>query len=121
MNATNKDIRLCIFGSRDFTDYEFLCKELEPLINKVSCVISGTARGADFLGEQWAKEHNIPIEAFPADWKTYGKAAGYIRNGVLADNCNLAYGFWDGRSRGTQHMINICNDKGVPCKIIRFR
>ena len=36
------------------------------------------------LGEQYAKEHGIPLVLFPADWDRYGKRAGYIRNDKMA-------------------------------------
>lgn len=33
----------------------------------VAEVVSGTARGVDQLGEDWADEHGIPVKRFPAD------------------------------------------------------
>ena len=42
----------------------------------VAEVVSGTARGVDQLGEDWADEHAIPVERFPADWDTHGRSAG---------------------------------------------
>ena len=53
-------MKLAIIGSRDFNDYEFLCDELKPYLHKITLVISGGAKGADSLGEKWAKDNNIP-------------------------------------------------------------
>ena len=64
------------------------------------------ARGADTLGEQYAKERGIPIRYFPADWQTLGKSAGYQRNVQMAQYADALVAFWDGRSKGTKHMID---------------
>ena len=47
-------------------------------------IISGTARGADKLGEQYAKIAHYELSKFPADWDGLGKRAGYIRNAEMA-------------------------------------
>lgn len=46
----------------------------------ITCIIHGNASGADALAAQWAKLNLVPIESYPADWGTYGKAAGPLRN-----------------------------------------
>jgi len=68
-------------------------------------IISGRAKGADRLGERFAQEHNIPTQLFPADWNTHGRKAGFIRNLKMAKAADILIAFWDGQSRGTQHMI----------------
>ncbi len=47
-------MRVIIAGSRSFTDYEVLEVACDNLLFKldVECILSGTARGADRLGEQ---------------------------------------------------------------------
>lgn len=45
-------MKLAIIGSREFNDYEFLCKSLEPIKSMVQLVVSGGAKGADELGER---------------------------------------------------------------------
>lgn len=41
--------------------------------------------GADGLGYRWAKENNIPIIEFPAEWGKFKRAAGPLRNAKMAD------------------------------------
>jgi hypothetical protein len=41
--------------------------------------IVGKAKGADTLGEQYAKANGFAVKEFPADWNK-GKSAGYERN-----------------------------------------
>ena len=76
-------------------------------------VVSGTARGVDRLGEQWAAENNIPITRFPADWNQFGKSAGYIRNEAMAEYAEALLAIWDGVSKGTGHMIDIATMKDL--------
>ena len=51
------------------------------------------------------KSKVIKIKYFPADWNTYGKSAGFVRNIEMAENATALIAFWDGKSSGTKHMI----------------
>ena len=66
-----------VSGSRDFNDYTLLSTELDKLLSGKTniTIVSGTARGADRLGERYAAEHNLRIERFPAEWEKYHKGA----------------------------------------------
>lgn len=77
-------------------------------------VVSGTAKGVDTLGEYWARELGIPVKEFPADWNQYGKRAGILRNGDMADYADALIAIWDGKSKGTLHMISDMVHKGKP-------
>ena len=113
---------LLIAGSRDFNDYELLCRHMNHVLQKhrIDEIISGGARGADSLGERYAKEHNIPFKLFPANWDLYGKRAGYLRNVEMGKYCKAALIFWDGESKGTQHMINILKAKNKKFVTIKY-
>lgn len=102
-------MRVIIAGSRDFTDYELLKKVCDDHFNDddIITIISGTARGADQLGERYATEKGYAIERFPADWNKWGKSAGYKRNEEMAQVADMLIAFWDGESRGTKHMIDL--------------
>lgn len=83
-----EDIRIIIAGGRDFSNYSLLKQSVDTIVknfhNENLTIISGTARGADTLGEQYAEEQHLSIRRFPADWDTYGKNAGPIRNAQMA-------------------------------------
>jgi len=102
-------VKLLVAGSRDFRDYPWLKSEIRRLEDKLEAdvteVVSGHALGADFLGEVWAQEHGVPWKEFRADWNIHGKSAGVIRNREMAEYCDLALIFWDGRSPGTKNMM----------------
>ncbi|MBQ9721533.1 MAG: DUF2493 domain-containing protein [Oscillospiraceae bacterium] len=111
-----------IAGSRGFDDYAMLVRHCDYLFSvcKPNAIISGTARGADTLGERYAKERGIPVQRFPAQWDKYGKRAGYLRNQEMLDHADALIAAWDGKSRGTAHMIEIARQKGIPVRIIKF-
>ncbi len=107
-------MKTIIAGSRGITDYAVLEAAVEACPWSITAVVSGTARGGDQLGEQYAADHKLPLHRYPADWNTHGRAAGYIRNEVMADNADALLAIWDGTSRGTKHMIDIARQRGLP-------
>jgi hypothetical protein len=108
-----------IAGSRSLSSRETVYHECNRhIILDATEVVSGTARGADRIGEQWAEENNIPVRRFPADWNEYGKAAGMIRNAQMAEYADGLIAFWNGQSRGTKNMIDIATDKGLKVIVI---
>lgn len=113
-------MKLIIAGSRDFQDYEFLKHSLAFFLDitevdpKDLTIVSGGARGADALGERFAKEFNIPVEVFPANWNLHGKAAGMIRNRQMAEYADHLIAFRKNESKGTTHMINCIKKLNKP-------
>ena len=119
--------KIIVAGGRDFTDYEKLKQELSYLFqNEPYCfiddieIVSGTARGADQLGERYAQEYHMPIKRFPADWGTYGKRAGYLRNKQMAEYADSCVVFWDGKSKGTKMMIDLAKQYKLALMIVRY-
>lgn len=112
--------RIIIAGSRDFNNYELLKNKLDSLLaNKNDIeIVSGTCNGADLLGERYGLENNYPINRFPADWDKFGKRAGPLRNEQMADNTDALVAFWDGKSRGTNDMIENAKKRGLLVRVI---
>lgn len=111
-------MRLIVAGSRNITSYKFVeeaIKSITPsIIGKVSYVISGKARGVDYLGECWAKQNNIQILEFPAEWNKFGKAAGPKRNEKMVENADILLACWDFKSLGTKHIISYAYKMNKP-------
>ena len=107
-------MKVIVAGGRDFNNYKVLNNVLTMLSHNIDEVVSGDATGADTLGARWAEENNIPVHHFPADWEKYGKQAGYIRNAEMGEYADALVAFWDGKSKGTGHMIKTMhfNHKG---------
>ncbi len=112
--------RVIIAGGRDFKDYNLLTKTMDHLLSNIQddiIVVCGKARGADTLGERYAKEYGYSVQYFPANWNRYGKAAGYLRNTKMAKNADALVAFWDGASLGTRHMIETAKAHGLKVRI----
>lgn len=116
-------MKLIVAGSREFKDYELLRKKLDHFLQNVVggvSIVSGTANGADKLGERYAKERCFKVKEFPADWNKYKKQAGYFRNKQMAEYATHAVIFWDGRSRGSKMMIDLCKEYGLKYRVVRY-
>lgn len=121
-----RELRVIVAGSRGFNDYEYLRNSLLDILESKSLfdidgvrVISGGAEEVDKLGERFANECAEYLTVIPANWDADGSGAGYKRN---IDMLNFAtednhegmlVAFWDGKSRGIKHMINIAEDEGI--------
>ena len=114
--------KVIVAGSRSINDYEFVKNKLDQILkNKWTediCILCGMAKGVDTLGEQYAIERRLYVKFFPADWDKHGNKAGYIRNTEMAEEADALVAFWDGESKGTKHMIDIANAKGLKVRII---
>ena len=119
-------IKVIIAGTRDFNDYDFLKKNVDYFLQGINPnneeieIVSGNARGADKLGERYAKEHNLPVKLFPANWDKYGKRAGYLRNQEMANYADVLIAFWDEKSKGTKHMIDIAKKQDLTVIVVGY-
>ena len=73
-------MRVLVCGGRDYTDKKRLERVLDACLPPISELIVGDAIGADNLAWRWAIKHGIIYKRVYAEWQTYGKAAGCIRN-----------------------------------------
>ena len=112
-------MKLAIVGSRTFNNYEMLVEFIQKNYNidDITHIVSGGAKGADSLGEQFAEEFDKEKIIFPANWKKYGKSAGFKRNADIIENCDECICFWNGFSHGTKHDIELCEKMNKPYKI----
>lgn len=113
-----EEFRVIIAGSRNFQDFELLEAKMDFFLSQVKSekkivIVCGKAKGADILGERYGRKNGYEVREFPALWDTEGKSAGYRRNVRMAENADALVAFWDGKSRGTEHMISIAAKKNV--------
>lgn len=97
-------MRVIVAGSRDITELTEIETAIRDSKFEITELVSGTARGVDSLGEEWARAHSIPIKHFPAKWNR-GLQAGLERNVEMANYAHALIAIWDGKSPGTKHMI----------------
>ena len=129
-------MKIAIIGGRDFNDYELVKKIMSKLPKQPTLIVSGGAKGADTLGEQWADEFGVYKQIFHARWndlttkpryiKTrydgvkYNALAGFNRNKDIINNSDLVIAFWDGKSKGTLDSITNAGEKGKQVIIVKY-
>ena len=127
-----KDFYLLIAGSRGYNNYDEMKEKTDYILShKIAqgyCIhiVSGGARGADSLAKMYAEERKYEYHEFPADWNTYGKSAGYIRNRRMHEFiCQFpsreVLCFWDGQSKGTSHNFELCKTYKNPLRIYKYK
>lgn len=114
--------KVVVAGCRNFNNYkiahDFIDACIERIRNENTLIfISGGCNGADMLGERYAKENGFKVERYTADWETYGKKAGPIRNRQMAQISDYVICFWDGKSKGTKSMIDFAKQFNKPIRI----
>lgn len=108
--------RVAIVGSRNFKHLEQVYNYVEAL-GSGSCVVSGGARGVDEQAIRAAKSCGLHTVVFNAEWGLYGRAAGPIRNEKMIQYVDVVVAFWDGKSRGTENMIQLAQKYKKPIKV----
>ncbi len=126
--------RAIVAGSRGFRNYSLLTSTLINYFAPKGIppedveIISGTAEGADTLGEKFATRAGCKLTKMPADWDKHGKSAGFIRNWDMAKYASsdesikgICFLFWDGDSKGTMHMKNLAEKEGLETHVINYK
>lgn len=116
-------MKLIIAGGRKYDDYNSLKKYCDYILQNSSDIeiICGTAYGADKLGEKYAIEKGFNIKYFKPDWDRFKKSAGYIRNDLMAKYADAAIIFWDGKSKGSKHMIDLSIKYKLNLRIFNYK
>lgn len=114
---TGKRVLVC--GGRNFADEQAVFDWLSSFhkAHPIAVVIHGGAQGADSLAAEWARANaaseGIKTLCFKADWQTYRKAAGPIRNArMIAEgkpDCVIAFP----GGVGTANMIKQAEAAGI--------
>lgn len=118
-------MKLIIAGSRDITDFTVLIDALVEVYDSgflseskvITEIVSNNAKGPDRLGEEYAKRFSIAVKKFIPDWDGRGKSAGMQRNSEMGQYADAAVVLWDGKSRGTKHMIDVMRRLNKPCYV----
>lgn len=136
MGAIHPIYKVIIAGGRDFDNLVLLVNRCKGILKgKLDAgfdieIVSGAQRtwleeekrfiGADYMGELFAIGAGYALTTFPADWDKFGKSAGIIRNGQMADYGDALIAAWDGKSNGTGNMIEQMVKRNKPHRIIEY-
>jgi hypothetical protein len=118
------EFRVLVCGGRDYDDrtrfFHFMDRVLETIKGtgetpkRDVVIIHGAARGADTLADDYARERELRVIRYLADWKTHGRGAGPIRNKLMLTDGkpHVIIAFKGGN--GTADMIQQGKKAGVP-------
>lgn len=123
--------RVAVIGSRSYgltydSESETYNQDLSEVYEFVGSlpgdvtIVSGGARGVDTAAVNAAKKYGLQYKVWEADWRTHGKAAGFVRNYQIVDDADLVVAFWDNVSRGTRHSIEYAERTGKGVLIFHF-
>jgi len=126
-------MKIAVIGSRNWRNklliHEIMKEEFQNEYGELNSneLISGGAIGVDSYAEaifdDWNRcQKSINLEQYKKhiykpDWNKYGKKAGYLRNQDIVFNADKLIAFWDGKSKGTKHSIDLAIEKGIPIDI----
>lgn len=102
-------------GSRDWTDWEAVRRDVEALPRHALVVHGDCRTGADSLVARFARDRGLHVAAIPARWGHYGHAAGRNRNtAMLLTLPTIVYAYPLGKSPGTRMMMRLATGAGIP-------
>ena len=120
-------MRILFTGSRTWTDVDLMIAAITVVVedNEVAkedtiFVHGACPRGADKIADELAKRWGVRVEPHPADWDTYGRAAGFERNRYMVElGADVCLAFIKDNSKGATHTANLAHAAGIPTKIYR--
>lgn len=78
-------MKCVIAGSRENNNIELVREAIKQSCFKITEVVSGGATGIDKCGEKWAKENDIPVTVFKADWKNLKAKGAVVKKGKFGE------------------------------------
>ena len=97
-------MRLAIIGSRNLKVENF-CQYLPKDVTEI---VSGGAKGIDLCAKQYALSNHIKLTEFLPEYSKYRKNAPLMRNKQIIEYADEVIAFWDGSSKGTKFVIDMC-------------
>lgn len=115
--------KVVISGDRnwDNAELEFKIEWLFLQMPRNTLIIHGACKGVDMTADRVAKRLGFLVLSKPPDWKTYGRAAGPIRNREMLDiGPNVVYAFHQHleSSKGTKDMVNQAKSRNIPVYLV---
>lgn len=107
-------MNVAIVGSRNLYVDDFSVY----LPTDTTAIISGGAKGIDLCAKKYAERIGIPIMEILPVYERYGRAAPLVRNREIVLHADHVLAFWDGQSKGTKHVIDLCQTLGKSVTVI---
>lgn len=84
-------------------------------------IYTGGAVGMDRRVRDFAVKKGIRVTEILPEYDHYGKYAPLVRNELIVRMSDMMYVFWDGKSRGTENVINLCKENNTPYKVFLWK
>jgi hypothetical protein len=125
-------VALIVCGGRDYNDTASIQRTLQMVMayKRVDVFHGACPTGADAETHRYfqsCRHPNLEIHEFPADWGTYGRRAGPLRNQQMVEaavklrspTCRVVFmAYWDGESRGTLDCMSRAAQAGIEGAVI---
>lgn len=113
-------MNLAVVGSRTFDQDAIVRGYLDRIRSRFPdvVIVSGGAAGADRLAAAYARQNDLKLIQFSADWAAHGRRAGPIRNRRIVAAADALVAFWDESSPGTRSSLEMAREKGISAIVI---
>lgn len=114
------NVRVLITGSRNWTNQGLIQWALTVgtrhfAAAEVTVVHGACPDGADDIADRLAVKMGLTIERYPADWKLFGRRAGFVRNMEMVNTRpDVCLAFIRNSSRGASMCANLAEQAGIP-------
>lgn len=119
--------RILVTGSRDWRQVDVVHNALrlaavqlagEAGAENAPVLVSGDCpTGADAQAEDIWESWGLEVERHPADWKSWGKRAGFVRNSEMVQSLDpardIVVAFVRNNSRGASHTVRMARAAGL--------
>jgi hypothetical protein len=112
--------QILVTGSRDWEDVELIRSAIRSVYEPGAVLHHGGAKGADTIAGAYARGVGLEVIEHPAQWSTYGRRAGFLRNKEMVElQPDVVLAFQRFGSKGTQHTIDLAVERGI--RVIAYR
>ena len=109
-------MKIAVIGSRNIKIENF--KKYLP--EGVTEIVSGGARGIDSCAAKYAETNGLKLTVFLPEYKRFGRAAPIIRNDRIIEYSDEIVALWDGKSKGTEYVIEKSRKLGKRVRVYRI-
>lgn len=115
--------RVIIISSEKISNYFYLRKKLNYLLknktNDLEILVQEEMAITNSI-KKYAKERKFRFRSVEANWKKYGKRAGYIRNENMFNEVDGVIIFWSKQNKQINHILNLCKERNIKVKIVDY-
>ena len=122
-------MKIIIAGSRSIEDGSVTRRALEDALKEwnvaprigITIIHGGCNSGPDYHAFALDVSMGAHVIIVPAQWSTFGRRSGPIRNKIMAEMGDALVAVWDGESKGTENMIQEATKRGLKVYIHKHK